>query len=346
MLTLSSKQKEIIAKLEDIYRDTTHCAQCLWLDVTHENNLQIHRKKRWEKFVYLQGGRKIKNTERFSKLWIAPSRTEVIYSDNEKWHLQAIAVDGNWHKQYVYHTAWEKNRNMLKFFHIISVIIGMQSIRDHYTSQIKSKWKEYESAICIKTLDKTWMRIWNFHTTQLNWTYGLTTLEWRHIEVKKDVVTFSFTWKAWKENIYALKDKDIAEYVKNTHNKEQVFEINEQQCNKILEEYSFNNTKITAKDLRLLQANSCAVEILWENNPHTLKNFLSPIINTIQNTPSVAQHYYVYSWLTDIVRQNKIRYFKEQFKYTKPTKYLSTYEHILFKYMLNEVHIAQKMLWL
>jgi DNA topoisomerase IB len=132
-------------------------------------------------------------------------------------------------------------------------------------------------------------------------TYGLTTIERRHVIVKNGKVTFNFLGKKQVENSYKVPDK-LNKYVVSILNNcdEKVFGITDYQLTKFIKRYV--GRAFTPKDFRTLRANIYAYnfynELEWEGITkkqyrQNVKTVCEKVAEKLNNTPAVCKRSYI-----------------------------------------------------
>ena len=97
-------------KLEKLVNDPVKSAEIVDLVYVSDIEPGIERIKEGDEFVYLNGGKKINNSEvlnRIKSLVIPPAWTNVWICTNPQGHLQATGIDALNRKQYKYHPLWK-----------------------------------------------------------------------------------------------------------------------------------------------------------------------------------------------------------------------------------------------
>ena len=257
--------------------------------------MDIERKKKGEKFIYLKRGSIIKDEkilERIKKLVIPPGWKNVFISNNSNDKIQCIGLDDKNRKQYKYHEDYIKNQNIKKYYkNLIDFGKRINLIRNEILDILKKKKWTLEKIIAfiVLILDKCHLRIGNEKYKEENESYGITTLEKRHIIINTTSVYFNFTGKKGVENSCVFKEKYIISlfrslykefnhnkydsFFKYYNNKNEICNINSYHINDFLKQYG----DFSAKNFRTW----CANEYIIINLLNSSKQFKNEDLNEL-----------------------------------------------------------------
>lgn len=288
-----------------------------------DKNLCFSRRRQGKGFVYLDAeGNLIKDEEElkyFKSLVIPPAWEEVQLCNNRKGHIQAVGFDAKGRKQYIYHPRWEEIRNETKFDRLYEFGLKLPDIRESVDADLRKHGypREKVTAIIIKLLEESLIRIGNTEYAESNKSYGLTTLRTRHIEVNGSKLVFKFKGKSNKEVEVELNDKRLARIVSQIQELpgQLIFQyrlndgdpqpIDSSDINDYIKEITGDS--FTAKDFRTWGGSSHAVECFlekgeWEDIKEAGKNVIEVVKETakrLNNTPSVCRKYYIHPIVVD-----------------------------------------------
>lgn len=182
----------------------------------------ITRQKRGRGFVYLDGGRPVKDPEtlaRIRSLVLPPAWTNVWICRDPLGHLQAIGYDARGRRQYRYHPAYRQIRNLTKFERMPEVVaaiaVARTKIREHLS--LPGMPCEKVLAALVQILDATGIRVGNEESAAGNHTYGLTTLRNQHVDVDGATLRFRFTGKSGVKHELKITDRRLARIVRQCH---------------------------------------------------------------------------------------------------------------------------------
>ena len=188
-------------KLDKIGSDTKITAKSVGLRYAGVSEKGFYRFKKGKKFLFKDENEIIiKDTEiieRINKLVIPPAWENVWISPFPNGHLQVIGTDVKGRKQYRYHESWNKIRNQSKFYRLRNFAKVLPKIRNQVEKDLRKKGLPYEKvvALVVKLIENTNIRIGNEAYKKLYGSFGLTTLQDKHVKFQGSEVTFTFKGK-------------------------------------------------------------------------------------------------------------------------------------------------------
>lgn len=207
-----------LPSLEDA-KDPEKSAWRAGLNYVHDDTPGITRRRAGKGFSYKNGdGKTIADEavrQRINALAIPPAYQEVWICPDPDGHIQATGLDEKGRKQYRYHPRWSEVRDEAKFTRLIAFAHALPAIRERTAADLRKRTLSREKVLAaiIQLLEKTAIRVGNEEYARNNETYGLTTMENRHVEVEGKTVHFEFTGKSHKEHEIDLKDARLAKIV-------------------------------------------------------------------------------------------------------------------------------------
>ncbi|MGI8627942.1 MAG: DNA topoisomerase IB [Geodermatophilaceae bacterium] len=169
-------------------------------------------------FVYLDedGGRLSADAAlRCRQLVIPPAWKEVWICPVHNGHIQAVGTDGAGRRQYLYHPRWRELRDKSKHDRVLKVAARLPQARrtvgDHLA--LDGMPRERALAAAFRLLDLGFFRIGGEAYAEANGSYGLATIEKKHVRIENGSVVFEYTAKSGKERLIALADQPIREAV-------------------------------------------------------------------------------------------------------------------------------------
>ena len=153
---------------------------------------------------------------RIRKLAIPPAWTEVWIAPNPRAHIQATGRDARGRKQYRYHTEWSAARDEEKYGRLERFARALPGIRRKVRRDLQraDTSREQVLALLVALLESTYIRVGNLEYTRTNGSYGLTTLEDRHVTISGSTIHFAFRGKGGINRRVDLKDRRLAALVK------------------------------------------------------------------------------------------------------------------------------------
>ena len=243
--------------------------------------MNIERKKKGKQFIYMNKGSIIKDKkilDRINKLVIPPAWRNVLIANSSKDKVQCIGVDDKNRKQYKYHSDYVKYKSDKKYYDTL-IQFGKQinSIREDILRILRKRiWDlEKTTAFVIYIIDMCHLRIGNEKYKEENNSYGITTLERRHININTTSVYFDFVGKKGVENTCVFKEKKIISLFRSLDNEFKpkqndtffkyynsngsIYNISSSHINDFLKQYG----DFSAKNFRTWSANEFIIKYLY-----------------------------------------------------------------------------------
>jgi DNA topoisomerase I len=177
----------------------------------------IRRRRRGNGFEYLdEDGRRITEPsmiERIRELAIPPAWEDVWICPYPMGHIQATGADAAGRKQYRYHDLWRERRDREKFDEMTDFARALPRLRRRVRKDLKRREMPREKVLACATrlLDRGFFRIGSEDYAEENDTYGVATMERRHVTVDGDEVTFDYEAKGGERRIQVVTDPVVAE---------------------------------------------------------------------------------------------------------------------------------------
>jgi DNA topoisomerase-1 len=207
-------------KLEKIGRDPKITAKAVGLRYVSDSSPGYMRKPSKNGFnFYDADGKIVKDKEllqHFAELVIPPAYTDVWISPYENGHLQFTGKDAAGRKQYRYHPDWNQIRNQSKFHHMQLFASYLPAIREQVAKDLFRHNMGYEKvlALVVKVMELTSIRVGNDAYKKLYGSFGLTTLQNRHVKIDGSSMSFEFKGKKGVYQKISLQSKRLAKLVK------------------------------------------------------------------------------------------------------------------------------------
>ncbi len=169
------------------------------------------RRRAGRGFVYLDdtGARLCdEDADRVRSLVIPPAWEDVWVCPQANGHIQAVGVDAAGRRQYLYHPDWRVKRDQMKFDRVAEVARKLPRVRATILEHIALDGMPAERAIAtaVRLLDLGYFRIGSDAYADTNGSFGLTTLEKRHVRRQRDRLLFKFTGKSGIEHEIEIED--------------------------------------------------------------------------------------------------------------------------------------------
>ncbi|MEV5596571.1 DNA topoisomerase IB [Streptomyces sp. NPDC052496] len=145
---------------------------------------------------------------RIRALVIPPAWQDVWICDRPNGHLQAVGTDTAGRRQYLYHPQFRAEQELAKHEHVLDVAGVLPAVRETVEGHLEDRGltRRRVLATAVRLLDLGFFRIGSDRHTELNSSYGLTTLLRRHSRCRSGAVLFSYTGKHGKEIAQTVAD--------------------------------------------------------------------------------------------------------------------------------------------
>jgi DNA topoisomerase I len=179
----------------------------------------IRRRRRGKGFEYLdEDGRRVTEPsviERIRELAIPPAWGEVWICPYPMGHIQATGTDAAGRKQYRYHDRWRERRDREKFDSMEEFARALPRLRKRVEKGLAIEGMPAERTLACATrlLDRGFFRIGSEDYAEENDTYGIATMQKRHVTVDGDRVVFDYEAKGGQRRVQYIEDPAVAEVV-------------------------------------------------------------------------------------------------------------------------------------
>lgn len=169
------------------------------------------RRRAGKGFVYLDAdGQRLpaEEVERIRSLAIPPAWKDVWICPYPSGHIQAVGTDDAGRRQYLYHPGWRVKRDQMKFDRVAEAARKLPRARREVLAHLGLDGMPLEraSAAAVRLLDLGYFRIGSDAYTDANGSFGLTTLERRHVRCRGQRLVFSFIGKSGIEHTIEIED--------------------------------------------------------------------------------------------------------------------------------------------
>ena len=303
----------------------------------------IKRQKRGKGYRYLlPSGEPVTDPailERIRKLAIPPAYIDVWICARADGHIQATGRDAKGRKQYRYHPLFRELRESTKYDHMLEFAEALPKIRRRIDEhmQLRGLPREKVLATVVHLLETTMIRIGNADYAKQNKSFGLTTLQDRHLQVDGSELRFNFKGKSGKMWRLKIRDRRVAKIVKASQDLpgQHLFqylddegaqrEVTSNDINAYLREIS--GSDITAKDFRTWNGTVLAALALSEyekvdSQAAAKKNVraaIEAVAARLGNTPTICRKCYVHpdiveSYLSDTLSLEALKNVEEELR--------------------------------
>ena len=155
--------------------------------------------------------------ERINHLAIPPAWTDVWICPRATGHIQATGRDVKGRKQYRYHNDWSTARSETKFEKLPSFARALPRLRKRVDADLARRGASRDKvlATAVRLLEVTLIRVGNAQYAKQNRSYGLTTLNKRHLDVDGAALTFEFRGKSGVDHKVSVRDRKLATVIRS-----------------------------------------------------------------------------------------------------------------------------------
>ncbi|CAN5630525.1 DNA topoisomerase IB [soil metagenome] len=178
----------------------------------------IRRRPRGKGFEYLYSdGTPVgpEDRARIRALVVPPAWKDVWICRHPNGHLQATGTDSAGRKQYLYHEQWRLKQDREKFDEMLDFARFLPHIGEVCELQLAAEGlgRDRVLACAIHLLYRGFFRIGSEGYAEQNQTYGLATIQKRHVKVSGDMLAFDYVAKGNKQRLVAFADPAVAPVV-------------------------------------------------------------------------------------------------------------------------------------
>jgi DNA topoisomerase-1 len=303
--------------LETIDLEARRSARAAKLRYVTDMSVGIRRERKGKDFVYVSPqGRVIRNPSvlaRIRSLAIPPAWEDVWICPYDNGHIQASGFDARGRKQYRYHPAWQQVRDEQKYGKLILFAQALPRIRAQVKRDLARPGlpREKVLAAVVRLLEITRIRVGNEEYAKQNATFGLTTMQNKHVEVKGPHIRFDFNGKHSIKHEIELENSELAHVVRRCKelpgelfeyldDNGQVRDVKSADVNEYLR--SIAGHLFSAKDFRTWAGTVAAAYELSECEPCTSQTAAKRVVNQavarvaerLGNTKAVCRRCYIH----------------------------------------------------
>lgn len=265
--------------------------------------------------------------DRIDAIVIPPAWEDVWIAPEADGHIQATGRDHKGRKQYRYHPRWRDDREEAKFGRLADFARVLPAVRARVETDLHRKGlpREKVLAAVIALLEQTKIRVGNDEYARANKSYGLTTLQDKHVKVSSTGVRFKFVGKSGKEQRITLQNKRLAGIVRRCRKLPgrrlfvyreaggTVHKIGAGEVNTYLRELT--GADYTAKDFRTWAGTTIAAGILRhlpkpETKAAAKRDILAAVDSVAErlgNTRAVARRSYIHPVIYDAYETGQLQ---------------------------------------
>lgn len=148
------------------------------------------------------------DAQRCRALVIPPAWKNVWICPAPNGHLQAVGTDDAGRRQYLYHPDWRTKRDGEKHLRVVGFAKVLSRAREQILSDLGTSGMSQDRACAaaVRLLDLGYFRIGNDVYAEENQSFGLTTLQRRHVRKLGGSLVFQFVGKSGVEHRIEIDD--------------------------------------------------------------------------------------------------------------------------------------------
>jgi DNA topoisomerase IB len=276
------------------------------------------RRRAGRGFVYLdEAGHRLaaEDIARVKALVIPPAWNDVWISSAPNGHIQAVGTDAAGRRQYIYHAEWRRKRDELKFDRVLRMAKRLPRARVSFAEDLEREGMPREKvlAAAVRLIDVGYFRIGSDVYADENGSYGLTTLERRHVRRRGQCAVFSFVGKSGIEHEVIVDDSELCALVHKLRQRRggnhrllaykqagRWRSVQAEDVNAYLQDVF--DDEVTAKDFRTWHATVIAAAALADDHVprdtaakrrKAVRAAVVEVAEFLGNTPAIARNSYV-----------------------------------------------------
>ena len=287
------------------------------------------RKKKGDDFEYFDAeGKAIRDEQRLlrlKRLAIPPAWTDVWICPSPNGHIQATGRDARRRKQYLYHERWREVRDQNKYERMAAFGEVLPKIRQRVEKHLGLPGlpREKVLATVVRLLERSFIRVGNPEYARENKSFGLTTMQDRHVEVKGSTLRFHFRGKSGIKHEVDLTDRRVAKIIQKLQDLPgqdlfqyvdddgEIRSVTSQDVNEYLREITGDD--FSAKDFRTWAGTVLAALALQAVGSFTtkkeakanVKNAIAAVAEMLRNTPAICRKCYIHPAVLESYLKNE-----------------------------------------
>ncbi|QGF22347.1 DNA topoisomerase IB [Raineyella fluvialis] len=253
--------------------------------------------------------------ERIRSLAIPPAWRDVWICPRPNGHLQAVGTDDAGRRQYLYHPVWREKKDREKFDRVLAAAETLPEARARVAEDIRRSGMPLlrADAVAFRLLDLGYFRIGNDAYADAHGSFGLTTLQRRHVHRHGDEMVFRFVGKSGIEHTVVIDDEDAIRALETMRRRrspgDRLMAYRETTGWRDLDSAAVNSYlrdlfdgELTAKDFRTWHATVLAAAALARSDEpgstaasrnRAIRAAVLEAAGYLGNTPTVARHSYI-----------------------------------------------------
>lgn len=283
-----------------------------------ERSKEIYQK---DNLYYYTKNNKVINKEclsRIHSLGIPPAYNKIWISTNPKENIQAVALDGKNKKQYFYSSEWVQQRKTEKSERLEFFSSKLRKLKFTLNKDLQKPIgdKDNTMAHMIKIVEISCIRIGNKKYMDQNDSFGLTTLQKKHVSFSSGAANLSFAGKHKVLQNIVIEEKPIVDFLKKMYklptewlmkykNNDNWYRVSAQDLNNYL--HSIVGKDFTIKDFRTHGANiiffrtlrSLPIPATATEIKRNINTALRETAKRLGNNPATSKKSYVMDYIIE-----------------------------------------------
>jgi DNA topoisomerase-1 len=208
------------SRSDDVHPSARQSARQAGLRYASSDRPGLARRRSGRGFTYLDlKGRRIVDQAtiaRIRALAIPPAWTDVWICPDSNGHLQATGRDARGRKQYRYHPDFRARRRDARFDRLLGFAGALPRIRRRVNKDLarRALTRDKVLAAVVRLLELSLIRVGNDEYARTNRSFGLTTFQDRHVQVRGSTIRFRFRGKSGRRHDIGLRDRRLAAIVR------------------------------------------------------------------------------------------------------------------------------------
>jgi len=227
----------------------------------------IARRRRGRGFEYLDAeSHRLEDgatLDRIRALSLPPAWTDVWICSDPNGHLQAVGTDAAGRRQYRYHDRWRERRDQEKFDQMLDFARVLPRLRRRAAADLSEPGHTRDLACAVRLLDRGFFRVGGEEYAEGNGSYGLATLESRHVELAGDgKLVFDYRAKSGKRRVQLVVDPEVYKLIAalKRRRRQTLLGVRSSEINAYIKEHTGGD--FSAKDFRTWHATVLAAVAL------------------------------------------------------------------------------------
>lgn len=256
---------------------------------------------------------------RIRSLAIPPAWTEVEISPRTGDKVQAVGYDDAGRKQYIYHARHVRRRARRKFAKLVPFARSLPQLRRVTNEHLRREGlgRERVLATVVRLMARAFFRVGSERYAVRNKTFGITTLEKRHLRIQGNDLVFHYSGKSGVDQRRVVAETPLVEIIRELMELpgERLFRYRDEEgvlhdvgardVNRYLKEIL--GEKYTSKDIRTWGGTVRAATVLADIGPAESRKeaerhvvLTCKLVSTeLGNTPSVCRSAYIHPAVLD-----------------------------------------------